>query len=115
MSNTSQSYANGAALVTTDWVAANLNDPTIRLVEVNVDTAAYADGHIRNAAGWNWQTQLGDPVRAGTSRPKKPGNACFQNQGSLTAPELSFTETTTTGSRRLPTGWPKSMATWMRP
>lgn len=63
MSNTSQSYANGAALVTTDWVAANLNDPTIRLVEVNVDTAAYADGHIHNAAGWNWQTQLGDPVR----------------------------------------------------
>ena len=63
MSNTSQSYANDAALVTTDWVAANLNDPNIRLVEVDVDTAAYADGHIRNAVGWTWQTQLGDPVR----------------------------------------------------
>jgi len=63
VSNTSQSYANNAALVTTDWVAANLHDPNARLVEVDVDTAAYADGHIRNAVGWNWQTQLGDPVR----------------------------------------------------
>ncbi len=56
-------YANSAALVTTQWVAEHLNDPNVRLVEVDVDTTAYEQGHIRNAVGWNWQTQLEDRVR----------------------------------------------------
>ncbi len=51
------------ALVTTEWVAEHLNDPNVRLVEVDVDTTAYEQGHVRNAAGWNWQTQLEDRVR----------------------------------------------------
>ena len=40
-----------AVLVTTDWVAQHLNDPAIRLVEVDVDTKAYSEGHVPNAAG----------------------------------------------------------------
>ncbi len=56
-------YANEAALVSTEWVASHLDDPNVRLVEVDVDTTAYEQGHVRNAVGWNWQTQLGDPVR----------------------------------------------------
>jgi len=51
------------ALVTTEWVVEHLNDPNVRLVEVDVDTTAYEQGHVRNAAGWNWQTQLEDRVR----------------------------------------------------
>ena len=60
---TNHGYANPAALVTTAWVAEHLNDPHVRLVEVDVDTSAYAQGHVRNAAGWNWQTQLEDRVQ----------------------------------------------------
>ncbi len=56
-------YAHPEVLVTTDWVAQHLNDPKIRIVEVDVDTSAYDQGHIASAAGWNWQTQLQDPVR----------------------------------------------------
>jgi thiosulfate/3-mercaptopyruvate sulfurtransferase len=56
-------YANAAALVSTEWVAQHGNDPNVRLVEVDVDTTAYEQGHIRGAAGWNWQTQLEDRVR----------------------------------------------------
>ena len=56
-------YANSAALVSTAWVAEHLNDPTVRLFEVDVDTAAYERGHICCAVGVNWQTQLGDQVR----------------------------------------------------
>jgi thiosulfate/3-mercaptopyruvate sulfurtransferase len=63
MAGSNGSYANEAALVSTDWVANNLEDASLRLVEVDVDTSAYENGHIRNAVGWNWQTQLGDPVR----------------------------------------------------
>jgi thiosulfate/3-mercaptopyruvate sulfurtransferase len=58
-----QDYANPAALVSTQWVADHLNDPNVRLIEVDVDTAAYGQGHIAGAVGVNWTTQLGDPVR----------------------------------------------------
>jgi thiosulfate/3-mercaptopyruvate sulfurtransferase len=57
------SYANPTALVSTDWVADHLNDPNVRLLEVDVDTSAYAQGHIAGAVGINWTTQLGDPIR----------------------------------------------------
>ncbi|MCL6533858.1 MAG: sulfurtransferase [Armatimonadetes bacterium] len=50
-------------LVTTDWVAQNLNNPNLRIVEVDVDTTAYEQGHIPGAVAWNWQSQLQDPVR----------------------------------------------------
>jgi thiosulfate/3-mercaptopyruvate sulfurtransferase len=56
-------YAHPEVLVATDWVAAHLNDADIRLIEVDVDTTAYDSGHIRGAVGWNWQSQLNDPVR----------------------------------------------------
>jgi thiosulfate/3-mercaptopyruvate sulfurtransferase len=35
----------------------------VRVVEVDVDTAAYDEGHIQNAVGWAWNTQLCDTVR----------------------------------------------------
>jgi thiosulfate/3-mercaptopyruvate sulfurtransferase len=56
-------YAHPEVLVTTDWVASRLNDPQLRLIEVDVDTSAYDQGHVPGAIGWNWQTQLQDPVR----------------------------------------------------
>lgn len=56
-------YAHPEVLVSTPWVADHLNDPKIRLVEVDVDTSAYEQGHIVGAVGWNWQTQLQDGVR----------------------------------------------------
>lgn len=56
-------YAQPEVLVTTDWVAQHGGDAGIRLVEVDVDTAAYDEGHISGAVGLNWQTQLCDQVR----------------------------------------------------
>src|SRR5579863_9234278 len=56
-------YANPEVLVTTEWVASHLNDANLRLVEIDVDTSAYEQGHIPGAVGWNWQTQLQDTVR----------------------------------------------------
>jgi thiosulfate/3-mercaptopyruvate sulfurtransferase len=56
-------YANSAALVSTEWVAQHLNDPKVRLLEVDVDTTAYDQGHIAGAVGLNWATQLADRVR----------------------------------------------------
>ncbi len=56
-------YKHPEVLVSTDWVAQNLSAPNLRLVEVDVDTTAYDQGHIPGAVGWNWQTQLQDNIR----------------------------------------------------
>jgi thiosulfate/3-mercaptopyruvate sulfurtransferase len=56
-------YKHPEVLVSTEWAAQHLNDPKIRLVEVDVDTSAYDQGHIPGAVGWNWQTQLQDNIR----------------------------------------------------
>ena len=49
-------------LVSTAWVADNLDNKNIRLIEVDVDTTAYGEGHIPGAVGFNWQSQLQDQV-----------------------------------------------------
>ncbi len=56
-------YAHPDVLVSTDWVVGRRADPAVRLIEVDVDTTAYDSGHIAGAVGWNWQSQLNDPVR----------------------------------------------------
>src|SRR5262249_4331190 len=56
-------YAHPETLVETDWVKANLTNPGIKLVEIDVDTKAYEAGHIPGSVGFNWQTQLQDQVR----------------------------------------------------
>ena len=56
-------YAHPEVLVSTDWVAEHRSDSGIRLLEVDVDTTAYGQGHIAGAVGLNWQTQLCDQVR----------------------------------------------------
>ncbi len=56
-------YAHPEYLVSTDWVAAHRNEPNVRLVEVDVDTKAYGEGHVPGAVGWAWGTQLCDTLR----------------------------------------------------
>jgi len=56
-------YKHPEVLVSTEWAAEHGNDPNIRLVEVDVDTTAYGEGHAAGAVAWNWQTQLQDNVR----------------------------------------------------
>jgi thiosulfate/3-mercaptopyruvate sulfurtransferase len=56
-------YAHPEALVTTEWVTQNLDNPSVRLIESNEDTLLYASGHLRGAAHVDWTTDLNDPVR----------------------------------------------------
>ncbi|MFI8100329.1 sulfurtransferase [Streptomyces sp. NPDC086023] len=51
-------YAHPETLVDTEWLAAHLDDSTLRVIDVDEDTTAYAQGHIRGAVGWNWTTDL---------------------------------------------------------
>jgi thiosulfate/3-mercaptopyruvate sulfurtransferase len=56
-------YANPKVLVSTDWVYEHLGEPNVAIVEVDVDTKAYEEGHVPGAIAWNWQTQLCDTVQ----------------------------------------------------
>ena len=49
-------------LVTTDWVAQHATDAGVRVVEVDVDTTAFDQGHVPGSAGWNWTTELCDTI-----------------------------------------------------
>src|SRR5208283_3178687 len=55
-------YAHPEVLVSIDWLKQNLNKPTIRVVEVDVDPKLYAAGHIPGAVGFDWTTQLQDQL-----------------------------------------------------
>ena len=55
-------YAHPESLVSIDWVAEHGSDDNVRLVEVDVDTASYDQGHIAGAVGWNWQSQLQETI-----------------------------------------------------
>ena len=56
-------YAHPEVLVTTDWVAAHLDDPNVRIVESNEDPLLYKAGHIPGAVEVDWAADLNDPVR----------------------------------------------------
>jgi len=55
-------YAHPEVLVDTGWVASHAKDGNVRVVEVDVDTRAYDEGHVPGAIAWAWNTQLCDTV-----------------------------------------------------
>jgi thiosulfate/3-mercaptopyruvate sulfurtransferase len=50
-------------LVDTQWVEDHLEDPSIRIVEVDENPALYAESHIPGAIGFDWKRDLQDPVK----------------------------------------------------
>ncbi|HTH65500.1 MAG TPA: sulfurtransferase [Gemmatimonadales bacterium] len=55
-------YAHPEVLVSTQWVAEHLTDPTVRLVESNEDILLYETGHIPGAVKIDWVADLNDPL-----------------------------------------------------
>ena len=48
------------SLVSAEWVAQNLNNPSVVLVEVDEDTSLYEQGHIEGAITFHWRDDLQD-------------------------------------------------------
>jgi thiosulfate/3-mercaptopyruvate sulfurtransferase len=69
-------YAHPEALVSTSWVADHLSDPKVKIIEVDVDTSSYDKGHIADAIGWNWQTDLNDKTRRDIIDPRSFAELC---------------------------------------
>jgi thiosulfate/3-mercaptopyruvate sulfurtransferase len=55
-------YAHPEVLVSTEWTAQHAHDANVRVVEVDVDTKGYDEGHVPGAIAWAWNTQLCDTV-----------------------------------------------------
>ena len=55
-------YARPDVLVSTTWLANNLDDPKLRLLESDEDVLLYDLGHIRGAQKIDWHDDLNDPV-----------------------------------------------------
>ena len=45
-------------LVSTEWLASNLENPNIRIVEVSVNPGVYERGHIPGAVNFSWHTAV---------------------------------------------------------
>lgn len=55
-------YAHPEFLVSTEWLAAHLNEPNIRLLECNEDVLLYDVEHIPGAQKLDWHIDLNDQV-----------------------------------------------------
>ncbi len=57
-----QAYAHPERLVSTEWLAAHLDDPNVVIIESDEDVLLYETGHIAGAVKVDWHTDLQDPV-----------------------------------------------------
>jgi len=73
-------YAHPEVLVSSEWVLTHLSNPTVRLVEVDVENGAYEQGHIPGAIAWSWQRQLSDQIRRDVI-PREEFQALLANSG----------------------------------
>jgi len=63
MAQNNSGYAHPEVLVTTEWVADHLNDPSVRIIEADEDPLLYEIGHLPNAVKLDWHTDVQDPLR----------------------------------------------------
>ena len=55
-------YTHPEKLVTTEWLAAHLDDPDVVIVESDEDVLLYDTGHIPGAVKVDWHTELNDQL-----------------------------------------------------
>jgi len=64
-------YAHPEALVTTQWVADHISDPSVRILESNEDVLLYDTGHISGALKLDWHADLNDALRRDYLEPQQ--------------------------------------------
>ncbi len=57
-----KAYAHPEKLVSTEWVAAHLDDPSVVIVESDEDVLLFHTGHIPGAVKIDWHTDLNHPL-----------------------------------------------------
>lgn len=55
-------YSNPGMLVSTEWLSAHLDDPSVVVVESDEDVLLYETGHIPGSVKIDWHADLNDPL-----------------------------------------------------
>jgi len=79
MSDSISQYAHPEVLVSTDWLAAHLNEPNTRIVESNEDVLLYDTGHIPGAVHIDWRQDLQDALVRDYISPEAFAELCSKN------------------------------------
>src|SRR3954469_2376658 len=79
MSHSDPNYAHPEVLVSTDWLAAHLNEPGLRIVESNEDVLLYDTGHIPGAVHIDWREDLQDALVRDYISPEGFARLCSKN------------------------------------
>lgn len=79
MNSKFSAYAHPDALVDTDWLAANLDTPGLRIVESNEDLLLYDTGHIPGAVHIDWRRDLNDEITRDYVGPEGFAQVCRKN------------------------------------
>lgn len=79
MSDKFSAYAHPEALVSTDWLAGHLDDPSLRIVESNEDVLLYDTGHIPGAVHIDWRRDLNDQTVRDYIQPEEFAELCARN------------------------------------
>jgi thiosulfate/3-mercaptopyruvate sulfurtransferase len=59
-----RNYAHPEVVVDTEWVAQHLNDPKVRIAEVDYDpTSNYNQGHVPGSVLFDWKLDINDPIK----------------------------------------------------
>jgi len=72
-------YAHPEVLVSTDWLAAHLDEPGQRIVESNEDVLLYDTGHIPGAVHIDWRADLQDALVRDYIDPAAFAEVCAKN------------------------------------
>ncbi|QEI08674.1 sulfurtransferase [Pigmentiphaga aceris] len=64
-------FAQSSHLVSTQWLAENLSNPKVRVIEVSVNPGLYERGHLPGAANLRWHTDLVDTVERDIAKPEQ--------------------------------------------
>src|SRR5512146_2024803 len=79
MSDSASQSAHPEVLVSTDWLAAHLNEPNTRIVESNEDVLLYDTGHIPGAVHIDWRGDLQDNTVRDYVTPEGFAEVCAKN------------------------------------
>ena len=60
----SNTYAHPESLVSADWLAEHLRDPSVRVIESNEDVLLYDTGHIPGAVHVDWRNSVNAAQRS---------------------------------------------------
>ncbi|MCB0353657.1 MAG: sulfurtransferase [Bdellovibrionales bacterium] len=63
MAQAHKDFVHPEKIVSTEWVAEHLNDPSVRIVESNEDQLLYSSGHIPGSVEVDWVNDLNHPIR----------------------------------------------------